>query len=165
MSRGRMWHALFINLTVFLLVVDCATPFLNTYLDERSQKSLQAVLINALDSNELSSIHYGAAGLKLVGISIEASKNKALCDIVQKVNGEELVQLYHAVSAAAALKECTFSVPNAKETVEAVLKQDTPTSHNIYLALAVADKLKLKVNYNGFAEALTTALTKDDGAS
>lgn len=75
------------------------------------------------------------------------------------------MQLYHAVSAAAALKECTFSVPNAKETVEAVLKQDTPTSHNIYLALAVADKLKLKVNHNGFAEALTTALTKDDGAS
>lgn len=46
-----------------------------------------------------------------------------------------------------------------------MLKEDSPTSHNIYLALAIAEKLKLKVNYNDFAEALTVALTKDDGAS
>ncbi|KAM3729081.1 Dolichyl-diphosphooligosaccharide--protein glycosyltransferase subunit [Dirofilaria immitis] len=165
MSIERTLYVSFISLSLFLFVVDCATPFLNTYLDERSQKSLHTVLINALDSKELPSIHHGAAGLKLAGIPIEVDKSKALCGIVQKVNGKELKQLYHAVSTASALKDCTLSVPNAKETIEAVLKEDTPTSHNIYWALTVADKLKLKVNYNSFAEALTVALVKDDGAS
>ncbi|VIO88076.1 Uncharacterized protein BM_BM5031 [Brugia malayi] len=161
----RMWHVSFINLSLFVFAVDCAIPFLNAYLDERSQKSLHTVLISALDSNELSAIHRGAAGLKLADIPIEASKNKALCSRVQKVNGEELGQLYHAVSAAVALKDCSLSIPNAKGTVEAVLKQDSPTSQNIFLALSIADKLKLKVNYKDFAEALTAALVKDDGAS
>ncbi|CAG9537011.1 unnamed protein product [Cercopithifilaria johnstoni] len=165
MYTARMWHTSLINLSLFFFVAQCTTPFLNIYLDERSQKSLHAVLINALDSNELSAIHHGAAGLKLAGIPIEAGKNKALCSIVKKANGEELGQLYHAVSAAAALKDCSLSVPNAKGIVEAVLKEDPPTSHNIYLALAIAEKLKLKVNYNGFSEALTVALAKDDSAS
>ncbi|EFO20200.2 hypothetical protein LOAG_08289 [Loa loa] len=165
MGTRRIWYASLINLSLFLFVVECGTPFLNVYLDEQSQKSLHAVLINALDSNELSAIHHGAAGLKLAGIPIEAGKNKALCGTVRKVNAEKLEQLYHAVSAAAALKDCTLSVPNAKETVEAVLKENSPTSRDIYLALAVAEKLKLKADYNGFAKALTVALAKDDGAS
>lgn len=76
-----------------------------------------------------------------------------------------MARLYHAVSTAAALKDCTLSVPEAKATVEAVLKQEAPTSHNIYLALAVADKLKLQMNYDAFAKILTAALTKDDGVS
>lgn len=74
-------------------------------------------------------------------------------------------QLYHAVGAAAALKDCSLSVPNAKGTVEAVLKEDSATSHDVYMALAVAEKLKLKINYNGFSEALTVALAKDDSAA
>ncbi|KAL3989298.1 Oligosaccharyltransferase subunit Ribophorin II family protein [Acanthocheilonema viteae] len=164
MSTTRIWYASLITLSLFLFVAECATPFLNVYLDERSQKSLHAVLTNALNSNELSAIHHGAAGLKLAGMPIEADKNKALCNIVKKVNGEELEQLYHAVSAAAALDDCSLSVPNAKGTVEAILREDSPTSHNIYLALAVAKKLKLKVNHGGFSEALTVALTNDDSA-
>uniref|UniRef100_A0A0R3RPL2 Dolichyl-diphosphooligosaccharide--protein glycosyltransferase subunit 2 n=1 Tax=Elaeophora elaphi TaxID=1147741 RepID=A0A0R3RPL2_9BILA len=165
MSTKQMWYASLINLSLFLFVAECATPFLNTYLDERSQKSLHDVLIKALDSDELSAVHHGAAGLKLAGIPIKADKNKALCSIVRKVNGEELEQLYHAVNAADALKDCTLSIPNAKGTVEAVLKEDSPTSRNIYLALVVAEKLKLKINYDSFSEALTVALAKDDGAS
>uniref|UniRef100_A0A915PS29 Dolichyl-diphosphooligosaccharide--protein glycosyltransferase subunit 2 n=1 Tax=Setaria digitata TaxID=48799 RepID=A0A915PS29_9BILA len=145
-------------------MAECATPFLNIYLDEGSQKSLHSVLLSALDSNELSAIHHGAAGLKIAGIPIETGRNQALCGVVQKVDDKELGQLYHAVNAAAALKDCKLSVPNAKGTVEAVLR-DGPTSQKIYFALAVANKLKLKVNYNDFAEALISALAKDDGAS
>ncbi|VDK69742.1 unnamed protein product [Litomosoides sigmodontis] len=165
MGTTWMLYILLVNLSLFLFAAECATPFLNVYLDERSQKSLHDVLFNALESNELSSLHHGAAGLKLAGISIEASKNEALCTTVKKVKDEELGQLYHAVGAAAALKDCSLSVPNARETVEAVLKEGSATSHNIYMALAVAEKLKLKVNYNGFSDALTVALAKDDSAA
>lgn len=51
MDTRRLWYASLLTLSLFLFTVECATPFLNVFLDERSQKSLHAVLTNALDSN------------------------------------------------------------------------------------------------------------------
>ncbi|VDN02311.1 unnamed protein product [Thelazia callipaeda] len=162
MGTESVWCAFFVSLLLFA-ITECVTPFLNNYLDASARNSLNAVFLSAIESDQLSAIHHGLAGLELAGIPIDANKNQVLCGRVKKVNNKELVQLYHALSAANVLKDCALSVPNARETVEAVLKQDPIISQNLYFALAVASYLKLKVDYDSFSKALTSALAKDDG--
>jgi oligosaccharyltransferase complex subunit delta (ribophorin II) len=162
--------------TYFILFATCVSvgrfatpsPFLNSYLSQDDRNSLAKLFDEALTkkSDDIASIHYAAAGYKLLGSPIDAAKAKTACEKAKQVDLTALKDLYHVTGATSALPNCALSsIATAQKTIESAASESQPSALNLLYALETAKNLGLKVNQADFDKALTTAFKDDSSAS
>ncbi|KAH7718717.1 ribophorin II [Aphelenchoides avenae] len=151
--------------TLFALCAAGPTPvFLSSYFSAEDRQNFLDIFHAALETkaDDVAALHYAAAGIKLLGGTIDATVATKACDRVKQVDTTDLKNLYHAASAAEALPNCALAtVKGAPEAINGAAAEAKPTSLNLFYALEAARKLVIKVNQADFARALEAAF-KDD---
>uniref|UniRef100_A0A0N5A988 Dolichyl-diphosphooligosaccharide--protein glycosyltransferase subunit 2 n=1 Tax=Syphacia muris TaxID=451379 RepID=A0A0N5A988_9BILA len=146
-------------------IVNAATPFLNTYLDEQSRESMKNVFEKALNSRDINSLYHGVAGLQMLGVSINNNKQKDICSIVDSAEVKDVVALNAKTSIIKILPNCKIAaVKGAAEMIDAAIKASKPIAKDLYYAISAARNMGIKISDNNLVSLITSSM-KDGSTS